>query len=437
MWSRKFKAQASIKDYDDVLTGVVKIEDGISSEDQKIITKMNKRGYSDLILACSEPVSFNLVETEKSTLFPNGDANLAWLALENKYEPRDGQSKIKLKRELAQSKLESGEDPEEWITKLLQKTARLIQLGGSFTEEDLMLHILCNLPEEFENTVENNEKALNEGTLTLASLRSSLDSKFKRVSNGKTIGDNALYSGERNGRINGKCGHCGKTGHTAENCWTLPKNKHKIEEWKARQKTSRNGNHDSEKSSNWVPYNCGRCGKKGHKRSDCPEASNAVTDTREIGFTTSEKIKKKKRREQRRNRNTKDDACREIGFVSKEQSTSNESISHDLWIADSAATCHMGPNLNGCTEIRIVSEEVTVGDGKGVRITARAVYRGIVHKGDGSKVAIKLENYACCPGLTKRLFSVNTALDKGFDIKKKTELCVCIKTDTNFISITR
>ena len=60
-----------------------------------------------------------------------------------------------------------------------------------------------------------------------------------------------------------------------------------------------------------------------------------------------------------------------------------------------------------------------MGDGKGVSITARAVYRGIVYKGDGSKEAIKLDNYACFPGLTKLLFSVNTALDKGFDIKKK------------------
>ena len=43
-----------------------------------------------------------------------------------------------------------------------------------------------------------------------------------------------------------------------------------------------------------------------------------------------------------------------------------------MWIADSAATCHMGPNLNGCSEIRMVTEEVTVGNGKGVNITACA-----------------------------------------------------------------
>ena len=38
---------------------------------------------------------------------------------------------------------------------------------------------------------------------------------------------------------------------------------------------------------------------------------------------------------------------------------------------------------------------------------------------DGTQKAIKIDNYAYCPGLTKRLFSVNTVLDKGFDIKKK------------------
>ena len=211
---------------------------------------MNKRGYSDLILACSEPVSFNLVETAKSTLFPNEDAHLAWMALERKYEPKDGQSKIKLKRELAQSKLETNVDPEEWITELLQKRARIVQLGGTFSDEDLMLHILCNLTEEFENTVDNNEKALNDGSLTLADLRGSLDSKFKRISNGRVIQDTALYSGEyrKSRRINGKCSHCGKTGHTAENCWTLSKNKEKLDDYLKRNNFSKQTNNDSERN---------------------------------------------------------------------------------------------------------------------------------------------------------------------------------------------
>ena len=44
MWSWKLKAQASIKDHDEVLRGIVKIEEGVSGEEKKLITKMNKRG---------------------------------------------------------------------------------------------------------------------------------------------------------------------------------------------------------------------------------------------------------------------------------------------------------------------------------------------------------------------------------------------------------
>ena len=154
--------------------------------------------------------------------------------------------------------------------------------------------------------------------------------------------------------------------------------------------------------------------EKGHKRSECPENGNTASETREIGFSTSERNRINNRRGQRINHEIKDDVCREIGFAVNEQSASKEKESDDLWIADSAATCHMGPKLNGCSEMRMVSEEVTVGNGKGVNITARAVYRGIVCEKDGTQKAIKLDNYACCSGLTKRLFSVNTALDKGF-----------------------
>ena len=35
-----------------------------------------------------------------------------------------------------------------------------------------------------------------------------------------------------------------------------------------------------------VWYNCGKCGKKGHKQSECPERSNVATE-REIAFIAS------------------------------------------------------------------------------------------------------------------------------------------------------
>ena len=157
-----------------------------------------------------------------------------------------------------------------------------MQLGGSFSDKNLMLHILCNLPEEFENTVENNEKALTDGSLMLTELRGSLDSKFKRLSNGRVIQDTALYLGEyrKSWRINGKWSHCVKTGHTAENCWTLTKNKEKLDDYLKPNNFSKQTNNDSErndrKKSGWVPYRCVKCGKKDTRDLTAPNTETGL-----------------------------------------------------------------------------------------------------------------------------------------------------------------
>ena len=36
---------------------------------------------------------------------------------------------------------------------------------------------------------------------------------------------------------------------------------------------------------------------------------------------------------------------------------------NNYWIADSGATCHMGPSLEGCMDIVYVNENVLVGNG--------------------------------------------------------------------------
>ena len=55
----------------------------------------------------------------KSDRFPRGDARLAWVTLEQKFEPGDGQTLIALKKEFTQLVLEDNEDPDVWITDLL------------------------------------------------------------------------------------------------------------------------------------------------------------------------------------------------------------------------------------------------------------------------------------------------------------------------------
>ena len=61
----------------------------------------------------------------------------------------------------------------------MQKQSRLAVLGVKKTEQDMMLHILCNLPSEYDNTVEMCNKELKDGTLTMNELCGRLNTKFK------------------------------------------------------------------------------------------------------------------------------------------------------------------------------------------------------------------------------------------------------------------
>ena len=119
MWSQKFIAMAGIKGYIDVLEGSSEEYDATSAE-------ARKRAYYDLLLSCSEHVSFNIVANCKNVKHPKGDARQAWEALVTKYEPSDGMSKVDLKKKFQNMKLEGNCDPDEWITKLEMVVTRRV-----------------------------------------------------------------------------------------------------------------------------------------------------------------------------------------------------------------------------------------------------------------------------------------------------------------------
>ena len=135
-----------------------------------------------LILACKDKVSFNLIKTSKSIEFESGDAHLGWTRLVEKYQPSDGQTMIELKEEFTNNKLESEEDdPDEWVTELENIQSRPGDFNYAITDQDVCLHILMNLPSEYENTVEMLMDSVQEGTLAVNKIRGKLRAKFKRL----------------------------------------------------------------------------------------------------------------------------------------------------------------------------------------------------------------------------------------------------------------
>ena len=157
MWSKKFLAMAQRKKYKDILTGKMNIakEDAtLTNEDEKKAREANEKAYSDLILSCTDEVSFGLVEGAITEDNPSGDSALAWKELNEEYDPDVGTALADLKREFAQSKLDVEQKPEEWIRSLEKIQTKLKTHSHEITKDDMILHILSNLPEEYDNTIE-------------------------------------------------------------------------------------------------------------------------------------------------------------------------------------------------------------------------------------------------------------------------------------------
>jgi len=152
----------------------------IADEEEDMPTaEINLKAYNDLLLSCQDNVTFEIVEEATSEMFKEGDARVVWKILKKKFKATTGAAKVQLKLEFQQMTLEEGEDPDEWINKLQLVRRRLRVFGTDISEDDLILHILNNLPKTSETTEEICEDDLTRGVLTFETLRERLRAKFR------------------------------------------------------------------------------------------------------------------------------------------------------------------------------------------------------------------------------------------------------------------
>jgi hypothetical protein len=140
----------------------------------------NQLAYSKLLLCCDDDVSFCIVDAACTTELPRGCAKTAWDGLVAKFEPKTSASKVKLWRQFAECVLEdSSKHPEEWIAELDRIRQLLIGVNSPISDEDLIVHILNNLPKEYETVVEAMEREID--VLLLSELREELRNKYERI----------------------------------------------------------------------------------------------------------------------------------------------------------------------------------------------------------------------------------------------------------------
>lgn len=341
---------------------------------------VNSTGYVELLMAMSEEVSFSIVDEAKTEELPGGDLAKAWKGLMDTFEPSTASTKVILKKQFYASKLSDAEkDPEEWITELELLRQRLKSLKVTVEDEDLVIHILNNLPKEYDSLVEAIEEDLNKGAdeeVTVKRVRERVRARFRRMQlrQKESDGDELalLASGKK---FKGRCGQCGKLGHKKENCWENPKNKKTKEEKSVKEERF-----------------CNFCKKKGHTEPYCNK-------------------KKKEEREKKDKKGKQETEESEMALMAHGEE--GQVTSGDVWIADSGASMHATNSIAGMFDIVPCEIKITIGDGTGLRATHKGKKELRVIQPNNKVVSLTIKEVYYIPSLHCNLFSITSALSSG------------------------
>ena len=192
MWQKKFEAAAKSRGYRKILDGTIKVppdsqKPSANKPEEKVLMQvrdLNEKAYSDLILSCEGEISFAIVDEAVTDDLPDGDARLAWINLEKKFMPKTSSTIVELKKMWAASQLKNArKDPDKWIQKLEIVRARLKKMNHTITDDDVLIHIVNNLPKEYDELVERLEEKIgaDQDELTIDELRTKLNAKFRRL----------------------------------------------------------------------------------------------------------------------------------------------------------------------------------------------------------------------------------------------------------------
>ncbi len=266
---------------------------------------MNELVYEELVLSVdtstsSGKVAFQLIKACKTTANKNGDCAMAWKRLVAKYAPKLAPTKMELKLEFQRSRLKATDaNPDEWITELEGIRMRLKDMNSDISDEDFMIHVLNNLPSEYEVQVSKLEDRLGSATnaLMIEDLQNELNLKYARMKKSTQDGggnDKALASF---GCYKKKCTNCGKFGHKASKCRASGQENKETED-----ATVATNNNKGKKVIDKKNITCFNCQQKGHYANECPKpkkktqpssvANSAMNDTILMTFPSAKMTEK-------------------------------------------------------------------------------------------------------------------------------------------------
>jgi gag-polypeptide of LTR copia-type/Zinc knuckle len=220
----------------------------------------------------------------KNKDYANANASMAWGRLRYKFEPQSAPSLVKMEKQFRQCTLKKGQDPDVWITELVDYRMKLDELGSSISENQFILHFLNNMTADYDLQLAMKEKRFNDkmNPLTVDEIRDDFNLRFERLNEKANYNENednqevAFFGGP----FKGKCRNCGAIGHKARDCKS-----------KSYQNGGQNsGNHrNSQGNTNHGTYYTFCC-RPGHHKENCLKLKIRVTVTLVLTITKKERF---------------------------------------------------------------------------------------------------------------------------------------------------
>jgi gag-polypeptide of LTR copia-type len=379
-WNVTFLAKARLRGYRNLLVGLEVAPSKGTKGHEEFMVK-NDITYAELLISSEWDICLGLVNSSRSEDMPEGDARLAWKNMVARFAPTTKANLIKTRKQFVESKLDDIRmDPDEWIQNLELLKRRLEILGAIVSEMDLIIHIMHNLPAEYETTIEFIENELESNTTTLERVKERLQTKLERLSKFFGAKEQALLNRDSFQTYKGLCSFCVIYGHKGSDC--------------RKRMAASNGTSSAQRQPPSAPGSqafrgmCFRCKKKGHKVQDCPVKNRNNLE----GANLSRETK--------------------ITLIGAE----TDEIHPNLWIGDTGATSHMTCCATGLFDARPSNHSVLVGDGQSLNIEKVGKLK-LVFEGKGQETTeVLLEEVKFVPMLKVNLFSFTVAMKKGAKI---------------------
>jgi len=294
-WEVKFLARVRRKGFREILLGTITIPkdsekfdlNKANEKEKSEICNKNELAFEELVLLIDTStgdgqVAFQSICCCRDNDYKNGNAADAWKRLQDKYAPNLAPMKLELKSKFQPSKLRDvSEDPDIWISKLESICMRLSDMKALISDKDFIIHMLNNLPKDYEVQISKLEERFSStmNPLTIRDMQNELNLKYARLkcqSEVQTEDDQALVAFRQ---FKGKCTNCGKFGHKSSECQSKNGGKNETNADKMKKlknvKNKEKGLDKKDKSH----IQCFNCGEMGHYQSKCPHNKSKVTST--------------------------------------------------------------------------------------------------------------------------------------------------------------